>query len=341
MRELCAGINVDIGTAAAFREQWRREAQGTEDSRYHGTPMPLLLKTDLAAGDAVVMTAAIHSLHRTHPGKYLTAVESKYPEVYEHSPDVVPASSIPEAMSLHMHYPAIHNSNRRGIHFMQGWCEFLGTALGISVPLETNRPLIYFPDSTPPVEDYWLISSGVKKDFTNKRWGHHRYSAVVNELAGKIRFVQVGESKEDHPRLHGADYLVGRTNLRQLFDLVRRARGVVCGVSLLMHLAAALDRPAIVIAGGREPVQWNAYPKQHYLHTIGALPCVTPQEEGGGGCWRSRTIMLGDSAFLDKDLCLHPCGTMVEPVPKCMTLISPAAVSELVLRYDRQYGITY
>lgn len=350
LRELCAGINVDLGTAAAFREQWRREAAG-QATTYEASvdpqskPTYLRLKTDQAPGDAVAMTAAIYSLHTSHPRKYVTLVESRWPEVFEYNPNVAPYvvswSGRADVHDLHMHYPAIHECNARGIHFMQGWCEFLSEALRVPVPLLTNRPHLYFPDAQPRVGDYWVICSGGKTDFTNKLWGHERYQEVVRILnptnqPRPVHFVQVGNGEDEHPLLHlwgRSRNMVGLTTLRMLFDLVRRARGVVCGVSLLMHVAAALEKPAIVIAGGREPVQWNAYPKQHYLHTVGALPCSTPAGDIGGACWRSRVVPLGSHPVLDKDTCERPVGT----VPQCMTMIRPSEVADLILRYNAQY----
>lgn len=335
-REICAGINCDLGTSAVFREQWAREA-GTAVHLNLKQPIPLLLKTNQAPGDAVAMTAAIYSLHKAHPNKYLTAVETPWQEVFAYNPDVLPIEhEYKDALPLHMHYPAIHQSNERGIHFMQGWCEFLGMALGIDVPLLTNRPHLYFSDDDPAVEDFWLICSGGKRDLTNKLWGQERYQEVVDTLAEDIKFVQVGATCDEHPYLNGVYVqMVGMTTLRGLFDLCRRARGVVCGVSLLMHVAAALGKPAVIIAGGREPVQWNAYPKQQYLHTVGALSCHSPQGEEGVACWRSRTIPLGDSTVLDE----HPCQLPTENGPLCMSFIKPAQVADLVRMYNQQYEI--
>ncbi len=325
-RQICAGINCDLGTAAAFREAWSKDVQG--DAGVYHSPIPLLLKSDQAPGDVVAMTAAIYSLHRAHPGCYLTAVESPYPEVFAHNPDVVPVA--PDMLPLQMHYPAIHRSNQRGIHFMQGWCEHLGAALGVEVPLLTNRPHLYFADPAPPVEDYWLVCSGGKNDFTNKLWGYEQYQKVISRLSGNVRFIQVGARVEDHLPLYMrlGKNLVGKTTLREMFDLCRLARGVLCGVSLLMHVAAALEKPAVVVAGGREPVQWNAYPYQHYLHTVGMLPCVSPQGERGG-CWRGRTVALGDNPTLDRDLCQRP----VDGRPECMTMIHPNQVADIILVY--------
>lgn len=349
LREICAGVNVDLGTAAVFREQWKREAPTTVSEE---SPTHLLLKTDQAPGDAVAMTAAIYSLHRAHPGKYITSVQSPYPEVFEYNPHVAhnisSSRDVREALKgdyqeLCMHYPAIHDSNVRGIHFMQGWCEFLGVALDIHVPLLTNRPHLYFDHHNVALEDYWVVCSGGKRDFTNKLWGHKRYQEVVRRLLSRVRFVQVGGGKpsvpwneytrgsqeDSHQPLVGALNLIGKTDLRRLFDIVRVAKGVLCGVSLLMHVAAALERPCVVIAGGREPVQWNAYPRQHYLHTCGMLPCRSPQGHEGGGCWRSRTVPLGDGTALDRE----PCQRVVDMEPECMTMIKPKMVAELISQH--------
>lgn len=363
MRAICQGIDVDLGTAAAFREQWAREA-GRQQVDSASPPRRLILKTGQAPGDAVAMTAAIYSLHRARPGKYSTAVESYWPEVFAHNPDVAehlfPRADIeplPGVSEIQMHYPAVHQSNERGIHFMQGWCEFLGSALGVDVPLLTDRPRLYFSDPAPPAGDYWLICSGGKRDFTTKLWGHSRYQEVVDRLRGQVRFVQVGGSRppvpwaaecagtqeDDHPPLRGAEGMLGKTSLRELFELARRARGILCGVSLLMHVAAAVGRPAIVIAGGREPVAWNAYPLQQYVHTVGALPCRDTQGRAGGACWRYRTLPLGDGTVMDRDPCERPVnGTPArltrEVVPECMALVRPDWIAELILRYDRQHS---
>lgn len=349
-RAICQGTDCDLGTAAAFREQWAREYETVH--KYESAPSPaqrisLLLKTDQAVGDAVVMTAAIYSLHTAHPGKYLTSVQSKWPDVFKYNPDVhkhiesdveKPFDHCEPAGVVQMHYPAVHDSNERGIHFVQAYCEFLGRALGISVPLMTNRPHLYFkPDTDPrPIESYWIVCSGGKTDFTNKLWGHNNYQEVLSSLEGKVRFIQVGDNTLEQPRLDYAKYMVGQTSLRNLFYTMRHARGVLCGVSLPMHVAAALGKPSVVVAGGREPTTWNTYPKQQYVHTVGMLGCTDPQGHPGA-CWRSRVEPLGDSETLDKDLCLLPVVRGHEVLPKCMDMISPAQVADLILKCDEQY----
>jgi hypothetical protein len=106
---------------------------------------------------------------------------------------------------------------------------------------------------------------------------------------------------------------------------------------MYMHLAAAVEtaegrprnRPCVVVAGGREPAQWEAYPFHQYLHTNGALPCCD-----FGGCWKSRILPLNDGDEKDNSLCSFPvkletCRT----IPKCLDMITADAVIQAIGRY--------
>jgi ADP-heptose:LPS heptosyltransferase len=344
-REICAGINVDLGTAAQFRLIWRAEAE--MKSMRIGVDMTgqlfqpgrvLILKNAQRPGDVLVMTAAIYSLHRQHPGRYLTAVDTPCPEIFANNPDVISLAAAQEtgiAEEVEMHYPAISQSNERGIHFMQGWCEFLGHSLGVEVPLLTNRPMIYLSeaeqarpmlrDETPwPTKQAWLINSGVTRDLTAKAWGHDRFQEVVNSLVPFVTFVQVGSEADEHRPLKHAVKLIGKTSLRELIVLAAKADGILCGVTMLQHLAAAVQKPSVVILGGRESVTWNQYPMQTTLHSIGVLPCCKT-----GGCWKSRVKPLMDGSPEDLSLCERPRGEVGE----CMDFITPREVVQKILRY--------
>ncbi len=299
----------------------------------------IILRNHLSPGDVLVMTAAIRSLHLAHPGKYAVAVDTTAPALFEHSPDVVSIEQArqQDATEIQTHYPAIQQSNTRGIHFMSGYAEFLSDVLGVKIPLLTNRPHVWLSakekswmgqvqETTGRKQRYFLINAGVKKDFTAKGWGHESYQSVVDRLRGRVVFVQVGAGEHLHRPLRNVINLVGKTDLRQLVRLVHHADGVLCGVTLLQHLAAAMQKPAVVVMGGREPQLWNAYPRQQLMHTIGMLPCCD-----SGGCWRSRTVALGDGAEQDKSLCSDPIGD--DPVPKCMTMIEPDEVAKKILQF--------
>jgi hypothetical protein len=116
--------------------------------------------------------------------------------------------------------------------------------------------------------------------------------------------------------------------------LVYHAQGVLSPVSLLMHLAAAVpvkkgatkNRPCVVIAGGREPPHWEAYPHHQFIHTVGALRCCD-----NGGCWKSRTVPLGDGDAKDQPESL--CVDVVNSLPHCMHMITAAEVSARIRSY--------
>ena len=169
---------------------------------------------------------------------------------------------------------------------------------------------------------------------TIKWWESARYQEVVDHFRGKIQFVQVGERGHHHPKLEGVIDLRGQTTLRELVRLVHHAQGVLCSVTALMHLAAAVatkrgqtpHRPCVVVAGGREPAHWEAYPHHQFIHTMSALPCCAH-----GGCWKDRTVPLRDGNKRDRpqNLCVDVVGSL----PHCMDMIQPRDVIRRVEAY--------
>jgi ADP-heptose:LPS heptosyltransferase len=309
----------------------------------------LILRNGLCPGDVLVMSGAIHSLHRACPGQFVTAVETSCNAIYEHNPDVAelfPLMDEPQSMGrakekgyeyIQTHYPAVQQSNQRGIHFLQAYCEFLENCLGAKIPLLTNRPMIYVSkrekgwinqvhEKTGKNRPFWLINAGYKNDYSAK-W-YPWYQQIVDQLQGKILFAQIGKNEPNHIHapLKGTVNLIGETDDRQLIRLVYHSAGVVSGLTYLMHLAAAFRKPSVVIAGGREPKQWNQYPTQHLVSTVGMLPCAREQ-----ACWRSRVVPLNDGK--DETLCENP--VLTEPSsPKCMAMIKPEEISEKILQYQ-------
>jgi ADP-heptose:LPS heptosyltransferase len=154
----------------------------------------------------------------------------------------------------------------------------------------------------------------------------------VDHFQGRLDFVQVGEDHHHHPALERVIDLRGQTTLRQLFRLMYHAEGAISAVSLLMHLTAAVEmkpgmpqnRPCVVVAGGREPPHFTFYPHHQYLHTVGALRCCDQ-----GGCWKSRTLPLGDGDAKDQELCVDVVGQL----PRCMHMITARDVIHAIERY--------
>ncbi len=291
----------------------------------------------LCPGDALVMSAAIFSLHQAHPGKFLTAVETSADGLFDYLPFIWHATpgGREGVRKVNVEYPAVNESNQRGISFAAAYCEGLGQALGVQVPLLTNRPHVcvshrekswmsQVQELTGKPMKYWVVNAGHKQDFTAKFWGSENYQRVVDLLRGKIQFVQVGSGEHQHQPLRNVIDLRGKTDHRQLVRLCWHASGGLGGVTFIQHLFAALERPYVCIAGGREPVQWISYPRQQLFHTVGMLDCCRD-----GGCWRSRTVKLDDGAEQDASLCDQPfLGS--ETLPRCMLMIKPEEVAERI-----------
>jgi hypothetical protein len=284
----------------------------------------LLLKNNQSPGDVLVLTAAVRDLHRLHPGAFRTAVDTSAGAMWEHNPHIVPKTDAP-AETIECRYPLIHKSNSGAWHFIHAFHHFLSERLGIPLEPQEFRGDIHLGEAEKrwisqvqeitrlPVP-YWIIVAGGKYDFTAKWFDPGRLQQVVDHFRGKILFVQVGERGHHHPPLRGVLDLRGKTNLRQYVRLMHHAQGAVCPVTFTMHLAAATpvrgrsgayptgmprNRPCVVLAGGREPVQWEAYPLHQYIHTNGALPCCAH-----GGCWKSRVVPIGDGDDKERSLCV-------------------------------------
>jgi ADP-heptose:LPS heptosyltransferase len=312
----------------------------------------IILTNSLSPGDVLMLTAAVRDLHLSCPGRFQTDILTPCPALWENNPYITQLRDRSRGVErIECHYPLIHQSNHLPYHFIHGFRLFLSKRLGVEITPHAFHGDIHLSQEEKewlsqvdeitgtPDSRFWIIVSGGKTDYTAKWWDPDRCQKVVDHFAGRIQFVQCGEASAGHvhPRLRGVIDLVGRTDLRQLVRLVHHADGVVCPVTLLMHLAAAVEtrpgrpknRPCVVIAGGREPAQWEAYPHHQYLHTNGCLPCCDD-----GGCWKSRVEALGDGEPHDRQLCLLPVTVSSgRKIPKCLDLITSAHVIEAIERY--------
>lgn len=314
----------------------------------------IIFKNFQSPGDIVMLTAAVRDLHKCYPGKFLTDVRTSCPDLWENNLHIARLEeSDSKVKSLQCNYPLIHRSNSAPVHFIYGFVENINEMLGLQIRPTEFKGDIHLSDDekTQPSQvhqimgeniPFWIIVAGGKNDFTIKWWSHERFQSVVDHFRGKILFVQVGESCHQHRRLKGVVDLRGKTNTRQLVQLMYHAQGVLCPVTLAMHLAAAVEvkpgvtpnRPCVVVAGGREPSQWEAYPHHQYIHTNGALPCCA-----NGGCWKSRTIPLGDGDEKDKpeNLCVN----VVNTLPRCMDMISVEQVISRISLYFQGGALKY
>jgi len=288
----------------------------------------------LPPGDLLVLSATLRELHFWYEGQFETDVVSDFPAIWENNPYVTPLDEERDnVIVIDLVYPQAALSNYTPAHFIGSFVDHLNREFNLRLSISDFRGEVYLSDrdlqSTPQVAElcgvetpYWIIVSGGKYDSTVKWWDQDRYQEVVDHFRGKVLFVQVGQPGFHHPRLSGVLDLRGRTDLRGLMRLVYHSQGVFSPVTFPMHLNAAVPlkgeqpRGGVVVAGGREPPNWYAYPTQQVLHTVGSLPCCAD-----GGCWRSRVHGLFDGDENDEEnlLCLN---VVDDHLPKCMDMIS-------------------
>ncbi|MBI2227128.1 MAG: ADP-heptose--LPS heptosyltransferase, partial [Betaproteobacteria bacterium] len=227
----------------------------------------LILRNFQSPGDVVMLTAAVRDLHLNYPGQFLTDVQTSCAELWENNPYLTDLDECdPGCEIIECEYPLIHRSNQAPFHFIHGFVDFFNERLGLHIKPTAFKGDVHVSDLEKSwysqveeivgtSEPFWIVAAGGKYDFTIKWWDYQRYQKVVDHFHGRVRFVQVGEHDHHHPPLERVIDLRGRTDLRQLVRLVYHAQGVLTPVSLLMHLAAAVEvkggwpqnRPCVVV----------------------------------------------------------------------------------------------
>lgn len=310
------------------------------------------------------MTALVRDIQRQHPGQFEISVDTNWTPVWWHNPHIVKLNNAvkpsPQRVTVAWGEAITHHSRakigiRRELRHILAWYHYDFTRqTGIPVAVTEPRPELFLSESEQqPILDgrYWVLIGGGKLDITNKLWSPESYQQVVNELrkAG-LRFVQCGATHQAnmHPPLENVLNMVGKTdNVRDLFNIIRHADGVICPVTSAMHIAAAFEKPCVVIAGGREEPWFEWYGNgfeafgpgsaavqvpHKFLHTVGLIHCCDKE-----GCWRRRTVPLDANDVTGKgvkELCHEPVRLGEgQAIASCMHMITPEHVIEAVMEY--------
>lgn len=306
----------------------------------------VLLKNDLCPGDVLVMTSAVYCLKSQHPDIEV-GVDTTAKAIWDNNPyvtDLFPSNfeNSHKVDVLDMQYPLINSSDSAPVHFLQGYVDWLQSALKIPIKLTVNRPLLYLSKAEknwiPQVQEvtgtptkYWVVNAGVKQDFTTKGWGSENYQKVVDLLQGQIKFVQIGERHHNHVPLKGVINLIGKTDTRQFIRLCYHASGGLGPSTFMQHIFAAFKKPYVCMLGGREPLSWVTYPTQHTFSSHGMLPCCSEK-----ACWKSKVVSTPENSTCELPIL---CGS--DLVPKCLADVSPQQVVDSIVKYYRSGLLTY
>ena len=312
----------------------------------------ILLTHWRAPGDVVCMTACVRDLALRYPGRYEIHVAGSCRELWEGNPHISRAwgSRPPGKMPRYRLScrDALVESGKNRRHYLTAFHRDLERKLRVPVPTLYPKGDLHLSEAekSEPVVDkpYWLVIAGGKDDMPAKLWPTARFQQVVDRLhdAG-IRCVQGGAQLpgHSHPDLKGLEIHLGRNGLRNFLPLIYGADGVVCPVSFPMHVAAAFDKPCVVIAGGREPWWWEAYTNtpahqfgeecapvavpHQFLHSVGQLDCCRST-----GCWK--THVKWEYSVSEDVVCQQPVDDMFgQAIPRCLRDITVDDVVSAVL----------
>jgi len=318
------------------------------------SPEQICITLGCAPGDITCLTALPRDIMLTYPDKYEIHVSTHCLSLWDHNPHIAGQHRrVPNGMrEIRVNYGRyISQANKNKMHFVTAFHREFARRGGCDVPCLLSKGDLHLPPeklANSPVDGrYWIVVPGHKADFTTKGWSAYRYQQVVDKLAAQgLRFVQCGSKNGNNtnPQLHGVADLVGETNLRDLLWLIHHADGVICPITCFMHMAACLDKPCVVVAGGREHWWWEAYVNvqdietfgpyaqpvtvpHRYLHTQGLLDCCQAR-----GCWKNKVLHTQNDK--NRSYCKQPTDDGYgQTIPECMRMITVDHVTEAVMSY--------
>jgi ADP-heptose:LPS heptosyltransferase len=325
-----------------------RRGHGSKSSGNRDQQMPklkeqVIFRAMVYPGDLMMLTGAIRDLHIAHPGEYVTDIDTTCQQVWDNNPYITPVDRAESHRYLNLGYPAYSHREPNPEHLSTRYHRQISEALGVPVPVTKKCPEIFlseeeksseFPRSLGLRKPYWILVAGSKYDTTTKWWNPAHYQSVVDELDGKIDFVQCGSSNDWHPPVRGTVNMVGKTDIREFVRLIYHADGALCPVTFAMHLAAAVPtkdgrpRACVVLLGGRETLSLIQYPNHTLMHTMGQLSCCQQI-----GCWRY-VCQETHVQQVTRSRCEKPVQVTPElKLPLCMEMIKPKSVVDAILRY--------
>ena len=286
----------------------------------------VIIRQHQSPGDILMMTRALGDLKESYP-HWEIDVRTPCAEIFENSPRLTPiADDDPNVETITATYEGIHQCGIMGQHFSDAFRDDIAGKLGVPIQKTGLRPELWLSDEEKAWTDqvsmtfqyrgrFWLIDAGHKPDAPLKQYPYYQEVADLLNERCPLKLVQVGHADHIHPPLSGPNVLdlIGQTDLRQLIRLAWHADGIISPISFPMVLAAAYQKPCVVVAAATEPIRWQCYPDHRFLTMVGSMGCA-----GWDGCWKSKA---------------EDCAQLIDGAPKCYRMISPERVADAVLSY--------
>lgn len=270
------------------RTVWTHGAWVAGELARRGRPRHLVHFYGRTPGDDLMCTVVLRELKKR--GRRGVWMMTRFPALFEGNPDadqVVPFDGRYERMAawtgardLYAHYGGHDEVNDQSPVPRHHIIALICQACGVTGPV-TARPYLYLRDDERAAgriapRQIALHSSGASAHsaMKNKEWYPDRLQQVVRALRGDYTLVQLGAATD--PPLEGCVDLRGKTTMRESAAILANSLTMLGQVGFLMHLARAVDRPAVIIYGGREKPWQSGYSCNTNLATD---PPCSP-------CWR-------------------------------------------------------
>lgn len=177
---------------------------------------------------------------------------------------------------FYTHHVPVQTLEQHAIERYLSMCEAIGCARG---PVEFR----FVTDEQDEAHVESLVGSSVPfavllpgTNWATKRWPVERFASLVNPLRERMGLSSVVAGGKDvidlAMRIAGATNVAGRTTLRQLVALLRRASLVIANDSGPMHIAAALGRPLVTMFGPTNPIRTGPYRRLDSVVRV-EIPC--------------------------------------------------------------------
>jgi ADP-heptose:LPS heptosyltransferase len=265
-----------------------------------------------------MFTPVVRDLKAMYPD-WRIGVVSAGPEIWHNNPHIDKSVTLANADEVYGIGPGkvTRGSKTNGLHITAAFRMSLIENMGRPITQGPFKPDVHLSETEKNHRiidgKYWVINTDTKM-MSAKRWRPERFGELIESMPD-ITFVQIGLASDNHVRLSGDNVIdmIDRTKIRELFSLAYNAEGCISLVSSLAHVAAAFDKPCIVIAGGREPPTFERYAFHRYIDTVGALKCCRLQ-----ACWHNA---------------LTACEDHDGKFARCMDMITVAQVKEAIEMY--------
>ena len=240
-----------------------------------------LLYYEAGYGDTLMAGAVAREIKKKYGAVFIT-VNGMKEELLKNNPNVDRTGQRYDGIDLNYHCNDVKNNTAHSFddNLIGAMCNKVGIrnpsrSVDIFLTGEEND---YAQKQISSLQKPVITIHTTSDSFDNRRkWWPHEYWEKLGDLLLKkgCNLVQLGGEGEQPVR--GAIYLAGTTDIRRSIAVIKAADLHIGIVSSLMHGAAAVGTPAVILFGGFERYSLHGYknitPVESY---ISCSPCIQP-----------------------------------------------------------------